>query len=53
MNIPNALMARVPGFEKLATTMMKKTLDKKGVASIEKLLNHVKDMRYHAQLVGL
>ena len=37
MNIPNLLMAGVPGFEKMATNMMKKTLVNKGVASIHEL----------------
>lgn len=37
MNIPNVLMAGVPGFEKMATGMMKKTLSNKGVASIHEL----------------
>jgi peroxiredoxin family protein len=36
-NMPNALMANVPGFEKAATAMMKKTVSNKGVASIEEL----------------
>jgi peroxiredoxin family protein len=36
-NIPNLIMATVPGFEKLATTLMKKTVKKSGVASIEEL----------------
>ncbi len=36
-NIPNAVMANVPGFEKMATTLMKKTMQNKGVASIEEL----------------
>ncbi|TVQ84799.1 MAG: NADH-quinone oxidoreductase subunit F [Chromatiaceae bacterium] len=35
--IPNLLMAGVPGFERMATTMMKKTLKEKGVAPIEEL----------------
>ena len=35
--IPNLLMAGVPGFEKLATGLMKKTFRNKGVASIEEL----------------
>lgn len=35
--MPNALMANVPGFEKVATTLMKKTVSNKGVASIEEL----------------
>ena len=37
MAIPNLLMAGIPGFEKLATSMMKKTLSNKGVASIQEL----------------
>ncbi len=37
MNIPNLLMAGVPGFEKIATKMMQKTLVNKGVASIDEL----------------
>ena len=36
-NMPNALMANIPGFEKAATAMMKKTVSNKGVASIEEL----------------
>ena len=36
-NMPNALMAGVPGFEKVATTLMKKTFKNKGVATIEEL----------------
>lgn len=35
--MPNALMANMPGFEKIATTLMKKTVSNKGVASIEEL----------------
>ena len=35
--IPNVLMANLPGFERLATAMMRKTLQDKGVASIETL----------------
>jgi len=35
--IPNLLMSNVPGFEKLATGLMKKTVESKGVASIEEL----------------
>jgi peroxiredoxin family protein len=37
MNIPNAVMSNVPGFERMASTMMKKTINNKGVASIEEL----------------
>lgn len=36
-NMPNAVMAGVPGFEKVATALMKKTVSNKGVASIEEL----------------
>jgi peroxiredoxin family protein len=35
--LPNLLMAGIPGFEKLATGLMKKTFRNKGVASIEEL----------------
>jgi peroxiredoxin family protein len=35
--MPNVLMGNVPGFEKVATTLMKKTMVNKGVASIEEL----------------
>ena len=35
--IPNLLMANVPGFETVATGLMKKTFKKKGVATIEQL----------------
>jgi peroxiredoxin family protein len=37
MNMPNVLMSNLPGFEKMATGMMKKTMKDKGVASIEEL----------------
>ena len=36
-NIPNAIQAVVPGFETLATTLMKQTVKNNGVASIEEL----------------
>lgn len=36
-NIPNLVMAGVPGFEKLATSLMKQTIKNNGVASIEEL----------------
>jgi peroxiredoxin family protein len=36
-NIPNAMQSVVPGFEAFATTMMKKTIGNKGVASIADL----------------
>lgn len=37
MAIPNLLMAGVPGFEKMATGLMKKTMANKGVAPIQEL----------------
>jgi peroxiredoxin family protein len=37
INIPNIVMAGVPGFEKVATGLMKKTMENKGVASIDEL----------------
>jgi len=36
-SIPNLAMAGVPGFERMATSMMKKTLREKGVAPVEEL----------------
>jgi peroxiredoxin family protein len=36
-NIPNAVQAAVPGFESLATVLMKQTIKNKGVASIAEL----------------
>ncbi len=35
--VPNLLMANVPGFETVATKLMRKTFEKKGVASVEQL----------------
>ena len=35
--MPNVFMGNVPGFEKMATSMMKETFKNKGVASIEEL----------------
>ena len=35
--MPNLLMAGVPGFEKVATSLMKKTFRNKGVATVEEL----------------
>ena len=37
MNIPNALVTNVPGFENMATLMMQQTTKAKGVASIDEL----------------
>jgi peroxiredoxin family protein len=36
-NIPNIIMAGIPGFESLATSLMEQTLDNKGIASIQTL----------------
>lgn len=36
-NIPNAIMGNIPGFEKMATSLMKQTVRNSGVASIEEL----------------
>ena len=36
-NIPNAVQGVVPGFETLATTLMKKTIKDKGVAGVQDL----------------
>ena len=35
--MPNVLMGNVPGFETIATSLMKQTFKKKGVATIEEL----------------
>ncbi|VAW57149.1 NADH dehydrogenase [hydrothermal vent metagenome] len=37
MNIPNSIMGNMPGFEAMATAMMKKTTEVKGIASIGEL----------------
>ncbi len=37
LRIPGAVMTLTPGFEGLATAMMRKTFEKKGVASIDQL----------------
>lgn len=36
-NIPNFIQSNMPGFELMATTLMKKTISDKGVASVEQL----------------
>lgn len=36
-NIPNAIQSLVPGYESLATTLMKKTISNNGVATISEL----------------
>jgi peroxiredoxin family protein len=37
LSIPTSVMSLMPGFEHMATHMMRKTMDKKGVARIEEL----------------
>jgi peroxiredoxin family protein len=36
-NVPNAISSNIPGFEKVATGLMKQTMANKGVATIEEL----------------
>lgn len=36
-NIPNAITSNIPGFESMATSLMKKTIESKGVAGLEEL----------------
>jgi len=36
-NIPNAVQAVIPGFETMATTLMKQTIHNKGVAGVDEL----------------
>jgi peroxiredoxin family protein len=42
--IPQLIMANVPGFNALATTLMKQTFENKGVATIEELRNMCVEM---------
>lgn len=37
INMPNAIVSNIPGFENMATVMMQQTTKSKGVASIEEL----------------
>jgi peroxiredoxin family protein len=48
--IPNLLMATVPGFEGLATNLMKQTFKNKGVATIEELREMCVEME--VRLIG-
>ncbi len=48
--MPNMLMANVPGFESVATSLMKKTFKNKGVASVEELREACVDM--DVRLIG-
>lgn len=49
-NIPNAIQAIVPGYENLATTLMKKTISNNGVATIPELreLCHEAEVKFIA-----
>ncbi|HLO15068.1 MAG TPA: DsrE/DsrF/DrsH-like family protein, partial [Anaerolineales bacterium] len=42
--IPQLIMANVPGFNALATTLMKQTFENKGVSTIEELRNMCVEM---------
>ncbi len=48
--IPQLIMANVPGFNALATSLMKRTFDKKGVAKLEELRQMCIDM--DVRLIG-
>ena len=48
--MPNALMATVPGFEGMATSLMKKMFKNKGVATVEELREACVDM--DVRLIG-
>jgi peroxiredoxin family protein len=48
--IPNALMGNVPGFETMATFLMKKTFQNKGVATIEELRDSC--IEFDVKLIG-
>jgi peroxiredoxin family protein len=37
LHLPTSLMTLMPGFDSVATSMMRKTMDKKGIARIEEL----------------
>jgi peroxiredoxin family protein len=48
--MPNILMANVPGFESVATTLMKQTFHNKGVATVEELRDMAIEM--DVRLIG-
>jgi peroxiredoxin family protein len=50
-NIPNLLMSNVPGFESVATGLMKQTFKKKGVATVEELRDMCVEMD-NVRLIG-
>jgi len=49
-NVPNMLSANLPGFETLATSLMKQTFKNKGVATVEELRQSCLDLG--ARLIG-
>jgi len=49
-NMPNLLMANVPGFETMATSLMKQTFKNKGVATVEELRDMAVEM--DVRLIG-
>ncbi len=49
-NIPNALMSNIPGFESVATNLMKKTFKNKGVATVGELRDACVEM--DVRLIG-
>ena len=49
-NMPNLLMANVPGFETVATSLMKQTFKNKGVATVEELRDMAVEM--DVRLIG-
>ncbi len=48
--IPNVIASNLPGFESVATGLMKKTFEKKGVASVEQLREACVEME--VRLIG-
>jgi peroxiredoxin family protein len=48
--MPNLLMSNLPGFETVATNLMKQTFKKKGVATIEELRDACVEM--DVRLIG-
>ena len=51
--MPNVLMGNMPGFESMATGLMKQTFKNKGVASIEELRDMCLDLRKKNSLMVL
>jgi peroxiredoxin family protein len=48
--IPNMVTSNVPGFETVATSLMKKTFKKKGVATVEELRDMC--LEFDVELIG-